>query len=83
MPSCWLSHSYARAHVPVQTLIASIYSVEQLIAGILAHNTYRGRIEAGSKHVLNYGCTFCVLHVVLCVRYGGVVMYHGIGEAVG
>ena len=21
-----------------------------------------------------------VLHVVLCVRYGGVVMYHGVGE---
>ena len=21
-----------------------------------------------------------MLHVVLCVRYGGVVMYHGVGE---
>ena len=40
-------------------------------------------------HVHNLGYAFCAgpcfksvlhVHVVLCVRYGGVFMYHGVGE---
>ena len=75
MPSCWLTHSYARAHVPVQSLIALIYSFEQLIACILHMHSalaYNTHTETRNLHT--------IIHVkktiVLCIETHIVGLMH-------